>query len=236
MYYGWRAKVGLIHPATGIAPSYDFHRYLPEGVAICEQRILFEEVSPEGLKAMGDRVEEAAKMLSWTDPDILVFCCTTGSLIGGKGYDQELIRRMEDASGTKAITTSTAVLQALHALNSQKLVVSTPYSDIVNDYEKKFLEDNGFEVLKIKGLNLTNPRDMPRTTINTMYHLNKEVMHPDADTLFVSCTGLGIVDGVPMFERDSKLKLVNSMQATIWATYRAIGIQDEFDLGQLFKL
>lgn len=235
MYYGWRGKIGLIFPAPGAAPEFEFNKYAPEGVAIFTTRVLFEAVTPEGLKAMGDRVVEAAKLLSWAECDVIVFCCTTGSLIGGLGYDQELIRRMEEASGAKCLTTTTAVIQALHALGSKKLVVSTPYSDVVNAEEKKFLEDSGFEVLKIKGLGYTDPKLMPKATIDMMYRLNREVMDPEADTLFVSCTGLGILDGVPMYESDSGLKTISSNQTSIWAALRMLGIKDDLGLGQLFK-
>jgi len=235
MYYGWRGKIGLIFPAPGSAPEYEFNKYAPEGVAIFTTRVLFEAVTPEGLKAMGDRVVEACKLLSWAECDVIVFCCTTGSLIGGYGYDDELIKRMEEASGTKCITTTTAVVEALHALGSRKLVVSTPYSDVVNAAEKKFLEDSGFEVLDIKGLGFTDPKMMPKTTIDMMYRLNKEVMHPDADTLFVSCTGIDVLEGVPMYESDSGLKTISSNQVSLWAALRRIGIKEDLGLGQLFK-
>lgn len=235
MYYGWRGKIGVILPAPGAAPELEFNKYRPDGVAIFTQRILFEEVTPAGLEAMADRVIEAAKLLKWAEPDLLIFCCTTGSMIKGLGYDQELIRRMEEATGIKSLTTTTAVVQALQALGSRRLVVSTPYSDTVNAAEKKFLEDSGFDVLNIRGLGYTDPKMMPRTTIDQMYRLNKEVMSDEADTLFVSCTGLGIIDAVPMYESDSGLLTVTSMQASIWAALRAIGIKDNLGLGELFK-
>ena len=236
MYYGWRGKIGLIFPAPGAAPELEFNKYRPEGVSIFTTRVLFDAVTPAGLKAMGDRVVEAAKLLSWAEPDVIVFCCTTGSLIGGYGYDQELIGRMEEASGARALTTTTAVVQGLRALGSQKLVVSTPYSDEVNEAERKFLVDSGFDVLKIKGLGYLDPKLMPKVTIDMMYRLNREVICPEADTLFVSCTGLGILDGVPLYESDSGLKTISSNQASIWAALRALGIRDDLGLGSLFKL
>lgn len=235
MYYGWRGKIGVIFPAPGAAPELEFNKYRPDGVAIFTQRVLFDEVTPAGLEALADRVIEAAKLLKWAEPDLIIFCCTTGSMIKGLGYDQELIHRMEEATGIKSLTTTTAVVQALHALGSKRLVVSTPYSDTVNAAEKKFLEDSGFDVLNIRGLGYTDPRMMPRTTIDQMYRLNKEVMSEEADTLFVSCTGLGIIDAVPMYESDSGLLTITSNQVSIWAALRAIGIREDLGLGKLFK-
>ncbi len=239
MYYGWRAKVGLVFPHTGSAPEHEYHKYLPEGVTINTTRVLFETVDEDGLYEMSQRVAEGAALLGSAGQDIIVFPCTTGSLIKGYGYDQQLCEQIKEVSGCKhAMTTSTALIRALKAIGAKKLVVTTPYSPAVDAVEKKFLEDNGFEVLEIKGLGFTDPLMMPRVTPDQMYNLTKEVLenNPEADTVFVSCTGLGIIDAIPMMERDFKRPVITSNQATWWATLRELGIQESFDLGQLFQL
>lgn len=235
MYYGWRGKIGIIFPAAGTSPECEFHKHCPEGVAVMTQRVLFERVDPHGLIEMSDRVEDAAKLLATGKPDIIVFACTTGSLIKGLGFDRELIDRLEDATGIRALTTTTAVIQALRTLDAKRLVVSTPYSTEVNRIEKKFLEDSGFEILKIKGLEYTDPAMMPKVTISEMYHLTKGILDPQADTIFISCTGLGIIDGISLMERDFNMPVVTSNQATLWATLRTLSISEEFNLGRLFK-
>lgn len=234
MYYGWRGKIGLIFPATGVAPEQEFHKYQPEGVATYTQRILFEKVTPDGLAALADRAVNASKLLATAGLDIIVFACTTGSLIKGFGYDQELIKRIEDASGCKALTTSTAVIMALQALGSKRVIVTTPYSDEVNAIERTFLEDNGFEVLAIKGLGYLDPTLMPTVTINQMHRLNREIYNPAADTIFVSCTGIGIMDAIPLYESDSQMSIVSSNQASLWAALRALSIHDRLAIGKLF--
>ena len=236
MYYGWRKKIGLIFPSTGYAPEVEFHRFAPTGVAVSTQHVLFERVTPDGLQEMGNRVDEAAKILATGKPDLLVFACTTGSLIKGIGYDKEIIDRMEQASGIPSITTTTAVVEALRALNSQKLLISTPYSTEVNDIEKKFLIDSGFEVLDIKGLEYTDPLMMPKVTPDMMYRLTEEIFQKDADTLFISCTGLGIADIIEMIEQDFDRPVVTSIQSSLWLALRTLSIKDRLPLGKLFDL
>ena len=236
MYCGWRARIGLIMPGNGTNPEYEFHKYAPEGVTVMTQRVLFERVDPEGLREMGGRIDSAAKLLATAHPDLVLFGCTSGSLIGGFGYDLELIKRMEGQCGAKALTTSSAVLMALKALGAERVVVATPYVDRVNEIEKKFLEDNGFEVLNIKGLQNLDPDLMPRTPLRRMYHLTKEVLNPAADAIFVSCTGLGIAHGINMMERDFGLPVVTSNQASLWGALRSLSIKDDVGLGKLFTL
>ena len=55
MYYGWRAKLGVITPANGTSMEMEFHEYVPDGVAVMTQRILFEKVDKEGLSALAER-------------------------------------------------------------------------------------------------------------------------------------------------------------------------------------
>ena len=150
MYYGWRGKIGLISPATSPSIENDFNRFAPEGVATLTTRILLESVDEKGLGAMEERVTEAAKVLATAKPDLIVFGCTSGSLIKGHGYDQKLIHQMEEVSGVPCITTTTAVTAALEEMNAKKVAISTPYCDAVNEIEKKFLEDSGYEVTEIQ--------------------------------------------------------------------------------------
>lgn len=235
MYYGWRAKIGLITPANGTANEMDFHRYAPEGVATMTQRIFFEKVDVNGLSDLANRAVEGAKILSSADPDLLVFGCTTGSLIKGFGYDQKLIDRIQQASGIKTITTTTALIKAMKVLGTKRVLVSTPYSDEVNAIEKKFLEDSGFEVVDIRGLGYTDPNMMPKTTLDQMYKLTRDMMDSSADTIFVSCTGIGVFDGINIMETDFKRPVITSNQVTLWYALRQLSINEDVGLGTLFQ-
>ncbi|MDR1797029.1 MAG: aspartate/glutamate racemase family protein [Clostridiales Family XIII bacterium] len=238
MYYGWRKTIGLLIPSTGNAPEVEFHRYAPEGVAVTSQHVLFECVDEKGLREMGARLEDAARILATGEPDIFLFACTMGSLVGGVGYDEGICGRLEKATGIPTITTSTAVRAALARLKPKQLAVVTPYSAEMNAIEKRFLEAHGFPVLSIEGLGAVDPRVMPKTTANAMYRLAGETLRGQgagADALFVSCTGLGIIDYLPLFERDFGLPVIGSVQASLWHTLRVLGIKDRLPLGSIFE-
>jgi maleate isomerase len=244
MYYGWRGKIGIIFPCIGIAPEYEFHKYAPEGVSILTQRVYLESIDPKGLIEMGEHVIDAAKLLAYGNPDIIVFACTSGSFIKGLGYDLEIIKEIEEATGIKAITTSTSIVKALQTMGIKKLVMTTPYVDEVNDIEVSFMQDSGFEVLDYSGLGLQNSnsdRNNPNqfsiqcVTPDIMYNLTKSILHPDADGILISCTGIGIVEGIKLMEKDFNRPVVTSNQCTLWHALRSIGINDEIELGELFK-
>ena len=234
---GWRGKIGLIFPAPGGAPDFEFHEWAPEGVGIFCTRLPFEVVSVDGLSKMGEFVEEAAALVAQAKVDLILFACTTGSLAKGFGYDQELIKRMEKRTGIPALTTSTAVVEALNTLKLKRISISTPYSDAVNEAEKKFLEDSGFEVSTIKGLGNVEPTAMPEVQYEVMYRLTKEVHTEDDDGVFISCTGISVFDIIEMLEEDLKKPVVTSNQASLWAALRKLEIGTRIPgLGRLFEI
>lgn len=243
-YYGEAGTIGLIIVEGGMPPEMDFHRYCPEGVAILAHGIPFKNLDPKGLTDMGCYVEDAAQMLMAGHPDIIVFSCTSGSFVKGVGYDQELIRRIKEATGVKlATTTSTSVLNAFKTMGISKIVMATPYTDEVNAIEIKFLEDNEITVLASKGLGFTNnpavdppPGWIPHITTQQMRNAVEEIMVPEAEGVFISCAGLGISEGIPAMEKAFGVPVFTSNQCNIWNTLRMLSITDDIGLGQLFKM
>ena len=142
--YGTRGRIGLITLASDTSVLPEYTRVMPDGVAVYPAPIVLPrgEVTAAALAEMleGDQLERAAELLVWADVDVIVFACTTGSLVHGVGWDRELIGRIERASGRPATTTTTAVLDALRAVGATSLAVATPYLDELNAIERRFFE------------------------------------------------------------------------------------------------
>ncbi len=238
--YGWRAKIGLISPMSENA-EHAFHIYAPEGVSFASTKINFPGPTPEGLTILTDRLEETAAMYRDYDVDLVVFGCTSGSCIKGVGWDQECVRRIERASGHPGLTTSTAVLEAFRALGTKKAAVLTPYPEETNAAEKKFLEDNGFQVTNIVGMDISYiRRDGRKLEACDEYFLYRNAMKMDlkgADTFFLSCMGLSTMEIVEELETLLGVPVVTSHQATLWSALRHCRVGAKPDkLGRLFRL
>ena len=234
---GWRGRSGLITPSPGSSTEAEFNRYRPEGVAVLTTRIPLKGISVEALTEMNSYVDEAASLLAGAEMDVIVFSCTAGSLLGGPGYDKEIIKRLEKRTGTKVTTTSTGVVEALTALNVRKVAVATPYSREVNEAEKLFLEGSGFQVTSIIGPLLSDPKLVPQIPSAEMYQLARKANTDDADAMFISCTGLHVIDIIEMLEKDLRKPVITSNQVTFWAALRKIGVHEKIGgLGRLFTL
>lgn len=229
-------RVGLIVPSSNTSMEDEFREYLPSDVGLHVSRVKLRRVNVEALSKLKSQVVEAADLLADADVDVIMFGCTSGSLIGGLGYDREIIRMVEEKVGVRTLTTSTAVVNALKRLGVEKVSVATPYIEEVNLREKIFLEANGFEVVKIKGLGLESNLDIGRVEYGDVYSLALEVYDPRSQGLFISCTNLRTFKIIKRLEEELGKPVVTSNQASLWATLRSLGLNLEIgDLGRLFK-
>lgn len=226
--YGARAKIGLIYPAPGWVMEPEFYKMSPEGVITCTTRISLHETNTEQLSKIGSQSIEAAKLLSQAPVDVIALGCTSGSFIGGSKYDEELIRDMEIASnGIPCTTTSRAVVNALNTLKAKKIAVATPYIEEVNERGKKFLEENGFEVVNIVGLDLLYDSEIDSQSLETVYRLAKEVDTEDADAIAILCTGIRSIGIIDHLEKDLGKPVISAIQATFWHSLRLSGVQEK---------
>ena len=151
-----------------------------------------------------------------------MFHCSTGSLVGGLGWDQELIGRIKRASGAPATTTATAVISAFKELNVSKVAVATPYNDELNQLEVDFFEASGVRISKIKGLDLDS-EGMWAVDPETVYRLALEVDSAAADAVFLSCTNFKAITIVDRLEQALGKSVFSSNIATLWGLLRELG-------------
>jgi len=227
--FGWRARLGVMVPTTNKTIEPELYRMAPQGVTVHFSRLKQKEDTVEELQRMADEVPRAADELADAEVDIIAFGCTTGSLVGGPEYDEQLIAKIESIAHIPAITTSTAVISALKELRIKNLCVATPYqSDDWNKKEKQFLESHGFRMMDMKALRCRS-QDIADLSPKTIYRHAKAVFRPDTDGLFMSCTDLRTSDILQTLEYDLKKPVVSSNQATMWMMLKKIGIGEPID-------
>ena len=155
----------------------------------------------------------------------------------GIGYDKEITDRIESRVGIPAITTSTAVMESFRTLGVEKVMVATPYDQELNQAVKTFIEDNGFQVATIRGLEADKRRWIPDIRHDEMYRLVRDIFTEDADAIFISCAGISVIDIIEPLETDLKRPTVTSIQATVWAALRRINVQEQIHgFGKLLTL
>ncbi|MFC1815213.1 aspartate/glutamate racemase family protein [Thermodesulfobacteriota bacterium] len=132
----------------------------------------------------------------------------------------------------------TAVIAALRELKVKKVAVVTPFRDALNAREKQFLEANGFEVVKISGLQIERNVEIAKTPPYAAYRLAKETFRevPDAEGIYISCGRWQTVAFIEELEQDLKVPVVSVTQAGIWAALSQTGVGEaKPGFGQLLR-
>lgn len=225
---GWRARIGVITPAVGMAVTADFHRIAPAGVALLLAQVSepITQDTVDQLTAVAEGVEEAARRLRLPKADVVVWNTSSGSLIRGLGYDQELIRRIEAASGIPATTASTAMVQACHCLEVRRVSLATPYVEAINQLECEFLAGHGVQAVACLGLGLIDVGELIDVPPARIARLAREADHPDADAVLVCNAGWSVLEHLQALERELGKPVVSTNQASLWSAFRRAGIAD----------
>ncbi len=221
-----RAKIGFVLLATEQTIQDDVMALRPDGVGMHFARIATpDNINEKTLLAAGDMLAPAAaSILPDGSLDVVSYACTSGSLVvGGDRVDAELRNGAPNATPTSLIK---GVIRALRAVGAHKIVVGTPYLDEVNTIERAYLEDAGFEVLAIEGLNLRKDSDMVRVTPAFIRDFALSLDRPDADAIFISCGALRTLDVIDEIEKSVDKPAICSNQAMIWDVLRLAGVTD----------
>ena len=221
-----RAKIGFVLLATEQTVQDDVMRLRPEGVGMHFTRAAIpDSITNESLAAQAELLADcAATLLPDGSLDVVCYACTSGSLVIGE--DRVFHELNRGAPGAVATSLISGVIRALRTLAAKRIVVATPYLDEVNLRELVYLQQAGFEVLSICGLNLEKDSDMVRVAPDYLVEFALAQDHPDAEAIFISCGALRTLDVVQEIETRAGKPVVCSNQAMIWDCLRLAGIDD----------
>src|SRR5699024_12619833 len=136
----------------------EFQQMAPRGVTTHTTRIALSDqpecFSIDDLSTLEDDVLHATKVLAQAPLDAIAFGCTSGSFVNGIGYDQQLIKHMENIANIPCTTTITAVIEAMKVLHIKNVAIATPYTNEVNVLADQFFSDSGLHITNMTGLGL----------------------------------------------------------------------------------
>src|SRR5262245_6860297 len=215
-------RFGLLTPSSNTTQEPEFTAALPSCVSLHTGRVAYRDITPEEQDRCVLELESESSKLGDAEVDCIVFAATAPTLAKGKGYDRELIKRMEDASGRPATTAATAFVDALRLLGAASVSIGAPWSKTMDKPMVEFMEASGFKVVHSEVVGFVASIDLGRVGPETAYDLGRRIDRPDADAIVMPGGNWASMPIVEQLERDlGKPVLVNNA-VSLWAGLRLL--------------
>ena len=178
-------------------------------------------------------IEEAARRLMPYEPDGFAYYCTSVSFIRGPGGDLDICKRISDATGKPATTTSTAMIEALRALDIARVSLASPY---LSDVEEKFIDFfKAHGITVVQSLSLQLERGHSLVAPDEIRRLAERSDARDAQAIFVGCTGQKLAEYLDAMEAILGKPVMTANQVTSWHALRLLGHHAQLkNRGRLF--
>ncbi len=232
-----KKRIALVVLATDHTTELDFTRMCDPGeIGIYANRIDYQNPGTrENLLATGPRLTEAAaQILPGEAVDVIAYSCTAASVVLGNETVGGLLKAGKP--DTPFVTPSAAALAAFKTLGAQKISVLTPYSENISDEVVAYFAANGPQIVSADCLGVDDDREIARLSEDTIVEAACAAMDPDADALFISCTGLRAAVCIERIEARTGKPVVTSNLAMIWRCLREVGSATVLsEYGRLFQ-
>jgi maleate isomerase len=232
------ARIGLIIPSSNRLTEPQLRHFAPRELGIHVTRLQMTGKWNRPLSALGDDIKCAAGALADAKCDIIVFHCTGHAMEEGPDGDARTRALINAATGIEAISTASAIQEALDALQLKRLILLTPYDQDTNDHEIDYIRQIGLTVVHDVALALPGSDQYLAQPPERWVALAIENARDDADGYFLSCTNTTQIEAIEPIERKLGKPVVNSNQAVLWACMKRLrrklgGVEPGPGLGRL---
>lgn len=216
----WNLKVGIIVPSWNTVMEYETQRMGGAAVSLHSQRIRHTADTEENLAWLTTQALAAAELLSHAKVAAICYGCTASGFLKTPEQDLAVAESLTAHTGIPTVTSSASILAALRTLGAKRVSVASPYEPWLNDKLRIHLEAAGFDIVAMKGLGTQSHGSV---TPDTVKALALEVLRPETEAIFISCSNFRTLDIIEAVEQASGKPVVTSNQAAFWGTLRRIG-------------
>ena len=229
-------RFGLLTPSSNTVQEPEFSAALPPSVSLHTGRVAYRDITPQEQMRCVLELESESRKLGDAEVDVIVFAATAPTLANGMGYDRELIKRMEDASGRPATTAATAFVDALTRLAAKKIAIAAPWSKTMDKPMVAFMQASGFEVINSEVAGYVASIELGRTGPQAAYALGRRADRPDADAIIMPGGNWPAMSVVERLERELGKPVLANNAVSLWAGLRLLKTGDSIpSYGRLLR-
>ena len=232
---GYRAKFGVLGPATNTIVQPDFDDLRPQGVTNHYSRIYVEnanaisnEAFMAGTMVISDNTLDAVKGVLPCAPDYLVMGMSAVTFYGGAEGGSKWKAQIEDYSGLKISVGSEAMVAAVEAFGGiKKVAFMSPYYPVANQEVANYLSDYGIESVRDECLQCASWTAIAEVPHDKTREVIRGLDGDDVDAILQVGTNLSAIRLAAELEQELAKPVIAINTATYWHALRANGIEDQ---------
>lgn len=230
---GARQKIGVIVPSTNtiVQPETDAVRVPGVTFHLGRIPIANKKISTDNfldhVAAMRAGIEVATDQVMTAGVDSLIMGVALEAFWGGLAGSEDLKAKLTAHAGVPVILGSDAVASALNAFGAKRVAVLTPHMPKGDAQVKNWLEEAGFEVRALKGLECASPRAIAQVPQHRIRSELEAMDSGEVDAFVQVGTNLAGAEVCAELERTRGKPAVAINTVSAWAAIRAAGIDDK---------
>src|SRR5262249_18959189 len=232
-----RHRFGLLTPSSNTTQEPELAAALPASVSLHTGRVSYRDITPQEQMRCVLELETESRKLADAEVDVIVFAATAPTLAKGKGYDRELIKRMEDAAGRPATTAATAFVDALRELGASRIAIGAPWSKAMDGPMVEFMEMHGFKVVHSEVVGFVASTELGRVGPERAYELARRTDRADAEAIVMPGGNWPVMSVVERLEQELGKPVLANNAVSLWAGLRLLKRADSISgYGRLLRV
>ena len=230
---GWRAKIGVVVPATNTICQPDFEAMRPGGVtchvariAIPNMKIASDEDFTTLVRLSQEALLAAVDRLMSCEPDILVVGMSSIMVWDGREASEKRRDDLARRTGVKVTGGSFALAEALARFGAKRVAALSPYQPVADRETQRFLEDFGIEVVRFVGLRCPSPTQIAAVPHDETERQLAALDGPDVEAILQIGTNLSALKSASKLEARLKKPVLAINAAAMWHALRLLGVDD----------
>lgn len=241
---GYRKKFAVLIPSTNTSVQPEFDAMRPPGVTNHISRIAIPNIPLANdadfqrlIELIAAAQDEAVESAMSCEPDRLVLGISAETFWDGLAASRKLKTYLEDKTQLPVSMGSEAAAAALAIWNARRIAVVTPYQPVGDANVKRFFEEAGFEVRRVKGLKCASPVAIAHVSEAELRDAVREVDGDDVDAVIQVGTNLAMARLAASAHLWLPRPVIAINTAIYWHALRESGIDDKVaGFGPLLEL
>lgn len=215
-----KVHIGLLTSRSGDRPHFDDFR----GLVPAEVGITIESVGVGPEAAVNDRTEAVLRRATEIVRDHRI----EGLIITGAPLtvlNPDIEKKLAEAVTIPVTTPVHAATSALHAINSKRLILMTPFDDEINSRLQDRLKQSGLTVLSCPSLEYLGARTGTHVAADKIFGIMAKIIRetPGADAIYFQGAPFNPLPIIDRIESELKLPVIASNPAMLWHILSRLG-------------